>query len=422
MSDDSRSVTRREFLEQVAITIGGSLLVTACAPPRGSAPTAAGQVAATAVPLSTKVEKAELTIGFIPITCSTPVIMADPLGFYSRYGLGVTVKKFAGWADIRDAFIAKEIDAAHLLAPIPLATTLGLGGTQVPALLAAVQNINGQAITLANKFQATVRGPSDFRGLRMAVPFDFSMHNFLLRHYVSTGGVDPNRDMEIRVMRPPDMVANLASDNIDGYLGPDPFNQRAVFENVGFLHLLSKDLWNGHPCCGFVTSREFKERYPGTYTALSQAIVDASLYAHKPENRKQIAEAIAPQNYLNQPVEVIEAVLSGHFHDGKGQTLSDPNRIDFDPYPWKSFAAWMTSQMVRWGYVSAEQAATLDYRKLADDVFMTGDVRAALERAGAIAPADEYRKETIMGATFDAQNLAAWTQPRVSAYVGSPTA
>lgn len=420
MSDGSQYFTRREFLGEFAIAIGGSLLLTACTPQGGSAPRLPGaQVAATAVPLASKVEKAELTVGFIPITCSTPVIMADPLGFYSRYGLGVTVKKFAGWADIRDAFIAKEIDAAHLLAPIPLATTLGLGGTQYPALLAAVQNINGQAITLAKKYENTVKGPADFKGLRMGVPFDFSMHNFLLRHYVSTGGLDPNRDIEIRVMRPPDMVANLATDNIDGFLGPDPFNQRAVFENVGYLHLLSKELWNGHPCCGFVTSREFKEQYPGTYTALSQAIVDASLYAAKPENRKQIAEAIAPSNYLNQPVEVIEAVLSGNFHNGKGQNISEPKRIDFDPYPWKSFAAWMISQMVRWGYVTPAQAATLDYAKLADDVFMTGDVRAALERAGATAPKEEYRMETIMGATFDPKNVTAWTQPRVLAAAGS---
>jgi nitrate/nitrite transport system substrate-binding protein len=94
--------------------------------------------------------------------------------------------------------------------------------------------------------------------------------------------------------------------------------------------------------------------------------------------------------------------------------VDDPNRIDFDPYPWKSFAAWMTSQMVRWGYVSGAQAATLDYRKLADDVFMTGDIRRALERAGVPAPKEEYRTETIMGVPFDPDNVAPWTQPRVA--------
>src|SRR5688500_2058786 len=99
MAEEQAPVSRRVFLEQVAITIGSSLLIT-CAPPRGTASAPAPALsAATAVPLDRKVEKAELTIGFIPITCSTPVIMAHPLGFYSRYGLDVTVKKFAGWAD-----------------------------------------------------------------------------------------------------------------------------------------------------------------------------------------------------------------------------------------------------------------------------------------------------------------------------------
>jgi nitrate/nitrite transport system substrate-binding protein len=249
----------------------------------------------------------------------------------------------------------------------------------------------------------------------MAVPFDYSMHNFLLRHYVSLGGLDPTKDLEIRVMRPPDMVANLAAGNIDGYLGPDPFNQRAVYEKVGYLHVLSKDLWAGHPCCAFVAQAEFRQTYPGTYTALLQSIVDASLYARKPENRKDIAAAIAPQNYLNQPVEVVEAVLSGKFEDGKGKAIDEPSRIDFDPYPWKSFAAWMMSQMVRWGYLTPEQVAVLDYKKVADEVFMTGDVRQALERAGVPAPRDEYREETIMGQTFDPENVAPWTERGVSA-------
>src|SRR5688572_29911937 len=110
MDDTAPVVSRRTFLEQLAFTVGGTLFVASCAPAptasRGSSP--AATVAHTPVLLGSTVEKVELTIGFIPITCSTPVIMAHPLGFYKRYGLDVTVKKFAGWADIRDAFIAKE--------------------------------------------------------------------------------------------------------------------------------------------------------------------------------------------------------------------------------------------------------------------------------------------------------------------------
>jgi nitrate/nitrite transport system substrate-binding protein len=96
-----------------------------------------------------------------------------------------------------------------------------------------------------------------WKGFKFAVPFEFSMHNFLLRYYVAEAGLNPDTDIQIRVVPPPEMVANLRAGNIDGYLGPDPFNQRAVFEEVGFIHLLTRDLWDGHPCCAFGTSAEF---------------------------------------------------------------------------------------------------------------------------------------------------------------------
>ena len=122
----------------------------------------------------------------------------------------------------------------------------------------AIENINGQAITLAIKHKDK-RNPKDWKGFRFAVPFDYSMHNYLLRYYVAEHGLDPDKDIQIRSVPPPEMVANLRADNIDGYLGPDPFNQRAVFDGIGFIHLLTKELWDGHPCCAFTVSKEFAD-------------------------------------------------------------------------------------------------------------------------------------------------------------------
>src|ERR1700733_10706376 len=282
-------------------------------------------------------EKEDLKVGFIPITCATPIIMAEPLGFYAKHGLNVEVVKTAGWAVVRDKTINKEYDAAHMLSPMPLAITLGAGANPLPWTLGAIENINGQAITLAMKHKDK-RDPKQWKGMRFAVPFDYSMHNYLLRYYVAEAGLDPDKDVQIRAVPPPEMVANLRADNIDGYLGPDPFNQRAVFDGVGFIHLLTKDLWDGHPCCAFAASREFVDTMPNTFHALLKAIIDATAYAAKPENRKQIAEAIAPANYLNQPVTVLEQVLTGTFADGLGNVRRVPDRIDFDPFPWESFS------------------------------------------------------------------------------------
>ncbi|MGC2334531.1 MAG: CmpA/NrtA family ABC transporter substrate-binding protein, partial [Pseudolabrys sp.] len=235
------------------------------------------------------IEKKDLKVGFIPITCATPIIMAKPMGFYEKQGLNVEVIKTAGWAVIRDKTINKEYDAAHMLSPMPLAITMGVGSKSIPYTMPAVENINGQAITLAIKHKDK-RDPKDWKGMKFAVPFDYSMHNYLLRYYVAEHGIDPDQDIQIRAVPPPEMVANLRADNIDGFLAPDPVNQRAVYDGVGFIHALSKEIWDGHPCCAFAASKEFVTESPNTYAALLRAIIDATAFAHKPDNRKQIAE------------------------------------------------------------------------------------------------------------------------------------
>ncbi len=341
-------------------------------------------------------EKQKLSVGFIPITCATPIIMADPMGFYRKQGLDVSVVKTAGWAVIRDKTLNKEYDAAHMLSPMPLAISIGAGATPVPYTMPAVENINGQAITLSIKHKDK-RDPKQWKGFRFAVPFDYSMHNYLLRYYVAEAGLDPDKDIQIRSVPPPEMVANLRADNIDGFLAPDPVNQRAVFDGVGFIHLLSKELWEGHPCCAFAASREFVTGMPNTYAALLRAIIEATAYAQKAENRKEIAAAIAPPNYLNQPVTVVEQVLTGTFADGLGNVRKVPDRIGFDPFPWHSFAIWILTQMKRWGQIKGD----VDYEKVAREVFLATDAAKLMSQAGLTPPASTTKSFSVMGKPFD---------------------
>jgi nitrate/nitrite transport system substrate-binding protein len=343
-----------------------------------------------------KIEKQKLKVGFIPITCATPIIMAHPMGFYAKHGLDVEVVKTAGWAVIRDKTLNKEYDAAHMLSPMPLAITLGAGATPVPYTMPAVENINGQAITLAIKHKDK-REPKTWKGFKFAVPFDYSMHNYLLRYYVAEHGLDPDRDIQIRAVPPPEMVANLRADNIDGFLAPDPVNQRAVYDGVGFIHTLSKEIWDGHPCCAFAASKEFVTTLPNTYRALLKAILDATAYARKVENRKEIAAAIAPANYLNQPVTVIEQVLTGTFADGLGNVRKVPDRIDFDPFPWHSFAVWILTQMRRWGQLKGD----VDYQRVAREVFLATDATRLMAEVGLTPPKSTYKSFSVMGRAFD---------------------
>src|SRR5260221_13912593 len=277
------------------------------------------------------IEKKDLKVGFIPIPCATPIIMAKPMGFYEKHGLNVDVIKTAGWAVIRDKTLNKEYDAAHMLSPMPLAITLGAGSNPIPYTMPAVENINGQAITLSVKHKDK-RDPKDWKGFKFAIPFDFSMHNYLLRYYLAEHGIDPDQDVQIRAVPPPEMVANLRADNIDGFLGPDPMNQRAVFDGVGFIHILSKELWEGHPCCAFGVSDAFIKENPNTFAALYRAVLTSAAMPREARNRQLIAEAIAPANYINQPVTVLEQILTGTYADGLGTVKTDANPVDFDPF------------------------------------------------------------------------------------------
>jgi nitrate/nitrite transport system substrate-binding protein len=342
------------------------------------------------------IEKKDLKVGFIPITCATPIIMAHPMGFYTKHGLNVEVIKTAGWAVIRDKTLNKEYDAAHMLSPMPLAISLGVGSNPVPYAVPAIENINGQAITLSVKHKDK-RDPKSWKGFKFAVPFDYSMHNYLLRYYLAEAGLDPDQDVQIRSVPPPEMVANLRADNIDGFLGPDPMNQRAVFDGVGFIHMLSKEMWDGHPCCAFAASKEFITGAPNTYAALLKAIIDATSYASKSENRKQIAEAIAPANYINQPVTVLEQILTGTFADGLGTVKKDAKRVDFDPFPYESFAVWILTQMKRWGQIKGD----VDYAAVAKQVFLATDTTKLMKEVGLTPPASTSKTFVVMGKTFD---------------------
>jgi nitrate/nitrite transport system substrate-binding protein len=174
-------------------------------------------------------------------------------------------------------------------------------------------------------------------------------------------------------------------------------NQRAVYDNVGFIHILSRDIWEGHPCCAFAASKEFVTAMPNTYAALLKSIIEATAFAHKAENRKQIAEAIAPANYLNQPPIVLEQILTGTFADGLGNVVTQPNRVDFDPFPWQSFAVWIMTQMKRWGQIKGD----VDYKGIAEQVYLSTDTARLMAEAGLTAPTTTSKTFVVMGKSFD---------------------
>lgn len=412
----SGEFSRRKFLQNVAIGAALVTLVNACG---NNTNTSESQPDAPP-PDTSNLEKTDLKVGFIPITCATPIIMSEPLGFYQKYGLNTQVVKMPSWGAVRDSAIAGELDAYHMLAPMPIAMTLGLGSATFGVRLASIENINGQAITVSNKYKGKINGPADFKGFVLGVPFPYSMHNLLLRYYLATGGLNPDVDVTIRPVPPPDSIAQLVAGDIDGFLMPDPFNQRAVYENAGFIHKLTKELWPGHPCCAFAASDTWMNENPNTFRALNKSIIEATGYASKPENRIEIAKAISDRAFLNQPVEVVQAVLTGKFEDGLGNTLDVPDRIDFDPYPWQSFANWILSQLVRWDISGDGKARELtangQFSQLGQEIFLTDLARELAEELGQTPPQEIYRTETLAFDTFDPQQPDQYIQAQIERY------
>ena len=349
-----------------------------------------------------KVEKKKLNIGFVPITCSAPLIAAHPLGIYEKNGLDVDVVKTAGWAVARDKMLSGEYDASHLLAPMPLAMSMGAGSTAKDIVTPAMQNTNGQAIVLANKYK-DVRDPKKWKGFKFGVPFEYSMHNFLLRYYVAEHGLDPDKDIQIRVVPPPEMVANLRAGNVDGYLAPDPFCQRAVYDGVGFIHMLTKEIWQQHPCCAFGVGKKFAVENPNTFIAIYKSVVESIIQCSKMENRVMISEAIHTKNYLNQPLTVVKQVMTGTFADGLGGVRKEPDRIHFAPLPAQSMAVWILSQMKRWGYVEKG----INFDDIAKEVYLSTDAKKIMAEMGE-EPQFKHDKYNIMGKEFDPADPAGY--------------
>ncbi|MEM7810830.1 MAG: CmpA/NrtA family ABC transporter substrate-binding protein [Planctomycetota bacterium] len=380
-------VNRRRFLKAVGVktTAAAIASVLPLSAVKALAKESVGQL-----------EKTKLKVGFVPITCSAPLIAADPLGIYQKNGLDVDVIKTAGWAVARDKCLSGEYDASHLLAPMPLAMTLGTGSTAQPFTVPAMQNTNGQAIVLANKYK-NLRDPSQWKGMVFGVPFEYSMHNFLLRYYVAENGIDPDKDIQIRVVPPPEMVANLRAGNVDGYLAPDPFCQRAVYDGVGFIHMLTKEIWYQHPCCAFSASLKFVDQNPNTFLALFKSVMESIDYCRSYDNRVDVSEAIHTKNYLNQPLTVVKQVMTGTYADGLGNVKREPDRIHFAPYPAQEMAIWILSQMKRWGYIKGD----VDYKAVAKQVYLSSDAERLIKQD--LEKEIEFKHESykLMGKTFD---------------------
>jgi nitrate/nitrite transport system substrate-binding protein len=360
-------------------------------------------------------EKTDLKIGFIPLTDCASVVMAGELGLYKKYGLNVTVTKEASWAAVRDKLALGELDAAHVLYGLIYGVQLGIGGQKKDMAILMGLNHNGQAITLSNTLKD--KGVTDGASLKklidtekgdytFAQTFPTGTHAMWLYYWLAAHGIHPFKDVKNIVIPPPQMVANMRVGNMDGYCVGEPWNARAIYDQIGFTATTTQAIWKDHPEKVLGTTLEFVQKYPNTARALIMAVLEASKYIDTTSNRPQVAKIIAGKSYVNAPDPVIEGRMLGNYENGLGKSWKDPDYMKFHNdghvnFPYLSDGMWFMTQHKRWGLLSEEP----DYLAVAQKVNQIELYKQAADQLKVGVPADAIRASKFFdGAVWDGKD------------------
>ena len=358
-------------------------------------------------------------IGFIPLTDCAPFAVAKHRELFAKHGVEATLQKFPSWSALTDALSGGAIQAAHMPSSIPVAAAAGLLGRRVEPMVAPwVVNRNGQGITLLREVAAEVGDdPAKLKTyvdarraagepVAFAHTHPFGTHALWLRHWLGAGGIDPDRDVTLVSVPPPQMVNSLRGGGLTGLCVGEPWNARAVSEGVGYTAVTSQQIWADHPekVCAFTA--DFAEEHPGSVTAVLRGLHEASAWLDDPANRPAAAEILAGPLVINTPAESILPRLSGSYVMGDGRHLTDPTgglegmifSVRNCNYPQPKFAAWHLSQFRRWGMLARQP----DYGALAAKVMRPDLFEAAMAGVATdLSVADDSPATLFDGEAFD---------------------
>lgn len=371
-----------------------------------------------------------LRIGFIPLADAAALIVAVDKGFAAAEGLDVTLVREVSWSNVRDKLNIGLFDAAHLLAPVAIASSLGLGHIKVPIVAPFSLGLNGNAITVSPSLHAAIMdeiGGDPFdpmatalalsrvvaarrrRGaepLTFGMTFPFSTHNYQLRFWMAAGGVDPDEDVRLVVLPPPYMVDSLASGHVDGFCVGAPWNSVAVDLGVGhILHFVSDILVRAAEKV-LAIRQNWSEKNPDVVASLVRAASRAAEFIEQPQNRAEAARILAQPGRIGVDADVIRRTLDGRLKVSSDGAMRESSRYlligrEGAARPEPVQAAWLYAQMVRWGQASFSPGAL----KTAQAVFRPDLYDMALGRDGKAA---DFAAAigAFAGPAFDADDIA----------------
>lgn len=298
-------------------------------------------------------------MGFVPLCDCAPLVMAQELGLFDHHGLRVQLSREVGWATVRDKIIYGELDAAHALAPMVFAASLGLGSAQVDCVTGLVLSLNGNAITLAQPlWNASIREGRPLgllahqrrEPLVFGIPFLYSSHHFLLRTWLGSQGLVADRDVQFVVVPPPQMPANLKAGHLDGYCVGAPWNSVAALAGFGWCVASSHDITPLHPEKVLMVRREFAETRGAEHGRLIAALMEACRFCDAEKNRERIIETLGEPQYVNAPVSALREGCEftlGHATAAGGDSGNKPSADK---------GAWVLGQLRECGLLPASTA------------------------------------------------------------------
>ncbi len=370
-------------------------------------------------------EQPKVSFGFIALTDCAPIVIAHEKGFFQKYGIEATIKKGASWAAIRDMLSTGDIQATHMLFGMPFASTLGLAGQPVrPMIIPWMMNRNGQGISLANSFKGKVT--SDPAALKPFVdeakakgsPLTFAMtfppgtHAMWMRYYLAAGGINPDTDVSLITIPPPQMVANMKVGKMDGFCVGEPWNARAIADKIGFTSVTTQDMWKDHPEKVLAFDEAWATAHPRTVKAILKAIHEASVWLDDMANRPEACEIIARSNYINCPKDIILGRMLGQMDYGDGRVVEDTHPMHFSirntNYPQPKYGLWWLTQFRRWGMVEGP----VDYQAIVARVMRPDIYEEAMAELGITDRTRDDSPFTLFdGVTFDpAGDLEAYAK------------
>jgi two-component system, oxyanion-binding sensor len=354
---------------------------------------------------------AQLTLGFIPLVDCAPLVVAKEKGFAADEGLSLELVRETSWANIRDRVMVGHFDAAHMLGPMPIASTLGIGHVEAPMIAPFSFGLGGNAITLSTSVFAEMEdggarlamGPAEMgqalakvvsgrrdRGDAMptlAVVHPFSGHNYELRYWLAVAEIDPDHDVRIVVLPPSFMAPALLERQIDGFCVGEPWSSLAVEAGAGVIAVTKSSLWRQGPEKVLGFRADFAQRWPERLSALLRALYKAAEWAGREENHSELGRILAAPDYLAAPATIVERALSGNLVRASGGAPEPiPDFLVFHDhaanFPWQSHSLWFYSQMVRWG----QAPYSPDFAEKARQVYRPDLYRGALARTGIDLP------------------------------------